>query len=80
MLLILEACSPRVSTFHGAAFDTSYAMLVPEKQLPRANGMMQTIWSLSGILSPALAASIIALPGLARQGLVPAPWARRSPR
>src|SRR5205823_12188190 len=57
--------------FHGAAFDTSYAMLVPEKQLPRANGMMQTIWSLSGIVSPALAASIIALPALARQGVIP---------
>ncbi len=71
MLLILEVCFATVGTFHGAAFDTSYAMLVPEKQLPRANGMMQTIWSLSGILSPALAASIIALPGLARQGLVP---------
>lgn len=60
-----------VSAFHAAAFDTSYAMLVPEKQLPRANGMMQTIWSLSGILSPAIAASLIALPALARQGVVP---------
>jgi MFS transporter, DHA3 family, macrolide efflux protein len=57
--------------FHGAAFDTSYAMLVSEKQLPRANGMMQTIWSLSGILSPAIAAALIALPDIARQGLVP---------
>ena len=28
---------------HNAAFDTSYAMLVPENKLPRANGMMQTI-------------------------------------
>jgi MFS family permease len=71
MLLILEACFATVGAFHGAAFDTSYAMLVPEKQLPRANGMMQTIWALSGILSPALAASIIALPGLARQGIIP---------
>jgi MFS family permease len=57
-------------TFHSAAFDTSYAMLVPEQRLPRANGMMQTIWSLSGILSPAIAASIIALPALARQGVL----------
>ena len=71
MLLILELCFATVGAFHGAAFDTSYAMLVPEKQLPRANGMMQTIWALSGILSPALAASIIALPGLARQGIIP---------
>lgn len=56
--------------FHGAAFDTSYAMLVSEKQLPRANGMMQTIWSLSGVLSPAIAAALIALPSLARQGAI----------
>ena len=60
-----------VGAFHGSSFDTSYAMLVPEKQLPRANGMMQTIWSLSGILSPIIAASIIALPALARAGNFP---------
>jgi len=46
-------------------------MIVPEKQLPRANGMMQTMWSLSSILSPAIAAGLIALPSLARSGLVP---------
>ncbi len=53
--------------FHNAAFDTSYAMLVPEEKLPRANGMMQTMMSLSGIISPGLAATLIALPALARQ-------------
>ena len=31
-------------------------MLVPERRLARANGMMQTIWSLSSILAPAVAA------------------------
>ncbi len=67
LLLVAASCA----AFHGAAFDTSYAMLVPEKQLPRANGMMQTIWSLSGIVSPAIAATIIALPLLARQGALP---------
>jgi hypothetical protein len=46
--------------FHYAAFDASYAMLVPDRLLPRANGMMQTTWSLSGIISPALATFIIA--------------------
>jgi hypothetical protein len=46
-------------------------MLVPDSLLPRANGMMQTTWSLSGIISPALAAFIIALPGLAAQGAIP---------
>jgi hypothetical protein len=45
-------------------------MIVPEKQLPRANGMMQMVWSLSGILSPMVAAGIITLPGLARQGVI----------
>lgn len=59
-----------LAAFHFSAFDTSYAMLVPEKQLPRANGMMQTMWALSGILSPGIAATIIALPALARQGAI----------
>jgi DHA3 family macrolide efflux protein-like MFS transporter len=59
------------TAFHNAAFDTSYAMLVPENRLPRANGMMQTIWSLSGILAPSVAATLIALPALARGGGLP---------
>jgi MFS transporter, DHA3 family, macrolide efflux protein len=75
MLVVLVALSAMAGAFHSSAFDTSYAMIVPEEQLPRANGMMQTIWALSGILSPAIAATIIALPGLARQGLLPGPLA-----
>jgi MFS family permease len=62
MLLTIIVLFSTLGTFHGAAFDTSYAMLVPKEQLPRANGMMQTVWSLSGILSPVVAANIIALP------------------
>ncbi len=69
-LLALTLVYATFGAFHNAAFDTSYAMIVPEAQLPRANGMMQTIWSLSGILSPAIAAAIISLPALARQGIV----------
>jgi len=69
LCLILAAYSS-TAVFHGAAFDTSYAMLVSEKQLPRANGMMQSIWALSGILSPALAALLISLPTLARNGSI----------
>ncbi|HEY6866830.1 MAG TPA: MFS transporter [Candidatus Eisenbacteria bacterium] len=57
--------------FHAASFDTSYAMLVPGPQLPRANGMMQTSWALSGVVSPGLAATLISLPALARQGHFP---------
>lgn len=58
------------AAFHQAAFDTSYVMLVSKEQLPRANGMMMTIWSLSNVLAPALAAALIALPALARSGQV----------
>ena len=71
-LIVIGALSAFFTTFHSAAFDTSYAMLVPEARLPRANGMMQTIFSLSGILSPGVAAALIALPALARQGNLPA--------
>ncbi len=73
LLIVLTVLTAVITTFHSAAFDTAYVLLVPEKWLPRANGMMQTMWSLSGILSPALAAGIITLPALARQGWVPAP-------
>lgn len=66
MWLIMAGILAATSTFHGAAFDTSYAMLVPEQRLPRANGMMQTIWSLAGILAPIVAAAILTLPGFAR--------------
>lgn len=70
MLILIVFFFAASGAFHGAAFDTSYAMLVNEKQLPRANGMMQTIWSLSGIISPAIAAALISLPDLARQGIL----------
>ena len=43
MLLVLMLLYSLAGAFHNAAFDTSYAMLVSEEQLPRANGMMQTI-------------------------------------
>ena len=71
LLLVLLVVAAIIGAFHGAAFDTSYAMIVPEEQLPRANGMMQTVWGLSGILSPAIAATIISIPALARQGMIP---------
>ncbi|HEX8229028.1 MAG TPA: MFS transporter [Chloroflexia bacterium] len=71
MLLALVPVIAVLFQFHYAAFDASYAMLVPEKHLPRANGMMMAMWSLSAILSPAIAAIIVTLPDLARQGLLP---------
>ncbi len=74
LLIVLVVIAAILGSFHNSAFDTSYAMLVPEAQLPRANGMMQTMWSLSGILSPAIAAMIISIPALARQGAISGPF------
>lgn len=71
MIVVLEGLVAVLFSFHYSAFDSSYAMIVPEKQLPRANGMMQTIFALSGIIAPGIAAGIIALPEIARQGGVP---------
>ena len=68
LLVVFTVLQGLVGTFHSSAFDTSYSALVPRERLPRANGMMQTIWSLSGLLSPALAALLIGLPALARRG------------
>jgi DHA3 family macrolide efflux protein-like MFS transporter len=62
MLVCIGALAAAAAAFHYAAFDATYAMLVPDRLLPRANGMMQTTWSLSGIVAPGLAALIIALP------------------
>lgn len=64
MLVCAGAFGAAASTLHYAAFETSYAMLVPDRQLPRANGMMQTTLSIADIISPALAAFIISLPVL----------------
>lgn len=67
-LVALMAALSAVNAFHSAAFDTSYVMLVPDRLLPRANGMMQTSWSMAAILAPMLAAVLIAVPGMAREG------------
>lgn len=61
-LLPLQAGLAVAGAVHAAAFDTCYVALVPPQFLPRANGMMQTIWSLATILAPSLAALVIALP------------------
>ena len=71
IVIVIAAIASGLAAFHASAFDTSYAMLVPDHQLPRANGMMQTMFALSGILSPSAAALIISSPGLARQGIIP---------
>lgn len=70
ILMLMMALLATAGVFHSASLDTSYAMLVPPEMLPRANGMMQTLWSLSSVLSPPTAAAVLALPGLARRGLI----------
>ena len=70
MLLILSVFASFLSSFHWSAFSTSYSMIVPPQQLPRANGMMTTTEALSGILAPAVAATLVSLPALARQGAI----------
>jgi MFS transporter, DHA3 family, macrolide efflux protein len=74
LLVAIGIMSALASTFHYAAYDSSVAMLVPDRLLPRANGMVQTVWSLSGIVSPGLAAVIMALPALAAAGGLPFAW------
>ena len=51
-----------LGSFHSSAFDTSYAMLIRDDQLPRANGMMQTVFSMSSVMAPGIAALLLALP------------------
>jgi MFS family permease len=59
------------SAFHSAAFDSSYGLTVPEGQMGRASGMMQTSFALAQVLGPPLAATLIGVPALLRgRGLV----------
>ncbi len=51
-------------SIHSLALDTSYILLVPKQLLPRANGMMQTVWTLTTVVSPPLAVGIMSLPDL----------------
>jgi MFS family permease len=62
MLVLTGIVGALAGAFHFAAFDSSYAMLVPDRLLPRANGMMQTTWWSSGIVAPGLAAFLMTLP------------------
>ncbi len=71
LLILVIVLASLLGSFHWSAFTTSYSMIVPEHQLARANGMMQTSESLANILAPGIAAILIALPALARQGMIP---------
>jgi len=62
------------SSFHSAAFDSSYGRFVAEGNLPRASGMMMTSFGLAQLLAPPLAAALIGLPALlGGSGKLP-PW------
>lgn len=61
------------SSFHAAAFDSSYGRFVSERDLPRAGGMMMTSYALAQMLAPPLAAILVGLPALlGRSGTLPA--------
>lgn len=61
--LILVAYAVATS-FHSAAFDSSYGLFVSEHNLPRAGGLMMTSHALAQLLAPALAATLVAAPTL----------------
>jgi MFS family permease len=55
-------CYSLGSSFHSAAFDSSYGRFVSPSNLPRASGMMMTSFGLAQLLAPPLAAALIGLP------------------
>ena len=66
-LVILIALASLIGLFHRSAFDTSYALLVSEAQLPRANSLMQTLPTLAQLFAPTAAAALMTLPSLVQQ-------------
>lgn len=73
LLIVISLFDNVLGAFHDAAFGASYSMLVPRQHLARANGMIQTAFSFSGILAPGIAAALISLPSLARHGVIGGP-------
>ncbi|WP_425147082.1 MFS transporter [Deinococcus sp.] len=62
-ILCVSVAISVLDSFQSASLDTSYSLLVPREQLPRASGMMQSSFNLSQLLAPSLAALFIALQG-----------------
>lgn len=75
LLLPLTALYALCGAFHASSFDTSYAMLVPRERLPRANGMMQSVWALSALLAPGIAAALVGVFGAHARATAGAPAA-----
>lgn len=65
-LVLMSGLLGITATFHGSAFDALFSSIVPADRLPRANGMMQTIWSIAGLAGPAIASLLIGVPALLR--------------
>jgi DHA3 family macrolide efflux protein-like MFS transporter len=63
-IYLLSAVGAALGTFQQPAYQASITMLVPKKQLTRANGMLQTADALGGILAPALAGFLFVAIGL----------------
>lgn len=64
LLLAFVIVTQSLSHFHEAALESSYVMIVPEGQLTRANGMMQTARQFSSLLAPTLATLLVGVPAL----------------
>lgn len=64
LLFAFVIATQSLSIFHEAALESSYAMVVPEEQLTRANGLMQTTRTFSSLLAPTLATLLIGVPTL----------------
>jgi MFS family permease len=63
-LLVLMAANSLLGQLHGAALDASFVMVVPREQLGRANGLMQTTWSIGDVIAPLVVVGFVALPRL----------------
>lgn len=79
LLLAFVIVTQSLSHFHEAALESSYAMIVPEGQLTRANGMMQTTRQFSSLLAPTLATLLVGVPALLGWGEGLAPLANGVP-
>jgi len=63
-IYLLSAIGSALGTFQQPAYQSSITMLVPKKQLARANGMVQSAGALGGILAPLLAGFLFVTVGL----------------
>ncbi len=63
LIIISAALMGIVSTFHAPAFEAAVPTIVGEKELVRANSLMQTSHSVTGLVAPALSGVLIAFAG-----------------